>query len=68
MPMRSIKAITTMKVAHGYGYLIATCEDNTVWARAFPVEDEWHQMDGIMDDDEIYMANHVKRQKSVNAD
>lgn len=66
--MRRIKALNTMKIADDWGYLIAVCEDSTVWTRAFPVDDQWHQVDGIMDDDELYIATRETRARVVNAD
>ena len=56
--MRRIKHLTSMTVGKDFGYLIAVCADDTIWTRAFPVDDEWHQIDEIMDDDEIYLEDY----------
>jgi hypothetical protein len=64
--MRPIKQITTMNLSKEFGYLIAVCSDSTIWTRAFPVDDDWHQIEDIMDDDELYFDN--LQNGTVNAD
>lgn len=66
--MRRIKLMTTMNLGKDFGYLVAVCSDDTVWTRAFPVDDDWHQIDEIMDDDEIYIADYNAGKLDDHAD
>jgi hypothetical protein len=65
--MRRIKHLSSMTLGKDFGYLIAVCSDDTIWTRAFPVDDDWHQIDEIMDDDEIYMHDYTNGNLEADA-
>jgi hypothetical protein len=50
--MRNISTLTSMVfTGKDYGYLIAVCEDGTVWSRVFPEArgESWKQIESISD-------------------
>jgi hypothetical protein len=63
--MRAIKSITTLKAAEDWGWLIAVCADGTVWKRAFPVQDDWSEIQGVPTDDEIFTDQYLEKMKGT---
>ena len=66
--MRPIKSITSMVFADkDYGYLVAVCQDNSVWTRVFPEArgDTWREIEPIPDVEAIAIRNIIDKQKEA---
>ncbi len=72
--MRPIRSLTTMVIGEkDYGYLVAVCNDGSIWTRVFPEArgDTWREIEAIPSHEQVVIdkiIEHARKSERESAE